>query len=173
MNALRMLSMVAALILCSFVVSSPARSGPPRSVNGIWRYTPYIVEVEQAGCNSFLTTFETAIWTGDFVGTSTEDGKVVIHCSGLWSFNAIVNLEVSVEDESGVWRSGALVLSVNGSRPDDSSDWQGQWVIISGTRELVSLRGQGVFWGPGAPAPATQGDVYYDGNVHFDGRRGH
>jgi hypothetical protein len=110
-----------------------------------------------------LTTFENGPWTGTFEGISTEDGKVVIHCSGAWSFNAIVSFsELTVDG-----RTGTLKMSVVGKRPDENADWAGKWVILSGTGELTDLRGQGTWWGPGAPGPEEWGDIYYAGNYHF------
>jgi len=168
MNKMRLLLMVSTVTVCSAVVSLPARSGPPQSATGIWRYTPYILGSEEISCNTFLSTYEVAVWSGTITGSSTEHGKVVIHCTGMWSFNAIVNLVATVEDESGVWHSGSMVLGVNASRPDGLADWEGQWVILSGEGELASLRGQGTIWGPGAPEPGVPGDVYYDGKLHFE-----
>lgn len=99
-----------------------------------------------------------------FEGTSTEEGQVVIHCSGAWSFNAIVTFhDVTVEG-----KSGTLEMSVNGGRPDATSDWEGKFVILSRTGELSYLRGQGTCWGPGAPDAGVWGDIYCAGNIHFE-----
>jgi len=121
------------------------------------------LEAKEAGCNTFLKTFEEGWWSGTFNGSSTEDGTVVIHCSGAWSFKAIVSFEGSVAG-----KMGTLTMSVVGSRPDGLADWEGRYVILSGTGELASLRSQGTWWGPGAPAPGEWGDIYYDGNYHFE-----
>ena len=145
-----------------------AQAGPPDTAEGLWQYQPFIEDTKTAGCNTFLDTFENGRWSGTFEGTSTEDGKVVIHCSGAWSFNAIVSYEGVVHDDSGIPHSGTLVMSVQGSRPDGTSDWHGGWVILRGTEELATLRGQGTWSGPGAAAPGVWGDIYYEGNVHFE-----
>jgi hypothetical protein len=145
-------------------LSTPAHAGPPTDADGLWQYQPFILGVEEAGCNTFLTTFENGKWTGTFKGTSTEDGKVVIHCSGSWSFNAIVSFsEVTVDG-----KEGTLEMSVVGRRPDENTDWQGKWVILSGTDDLATLRGQGTWWGPGAPDVGQWGDIYYSGQMHFE-----
>ena len=161
----KMLRMVAmAMVVAALLVGSiSALAGPPEKAEGLWQYQPFILEVKEAGCNTFMKTFENGLWTGTFEGSSTEDGKVVIHCSGAWSFNAIVSFEGSVAG-----RTGTLTMSVVGSRPDGLSDWEGKYVILSGTGELASLRGQGIWWGPGASAPGTWGDIYYEGNYHFE-----
>ncbi len=33
---------------------------------------------------------------------------------------------------------------------------------------VANLRGQGTWWGPGAPAPEVWGDIDYEGNYHFE-----
>jgi hypothetical protein len=144
-------------------LSPPVQAGPPEEAEGLWQYQPFILDQKVAGCNTFLTTFENGVWSGTFEGTSTEDGKVVIHCSGAWSFNAIVTFDAVTVDG----KSGTLEMSVVGKRPDGTSDWAGKWVILSGTGELANLHGQGTWWGPGAPAPGQWGDIYYGGQVHF------
>ena len=151
------------VLMALALVSISALAGPPEKAEGLWQYQPFILEVKEAGCNTFLTTFENGLWTGTFEGTSTEDGKVVIHCNGAWSFNAIVSFEGSVAG-----KSGTMTMSVVGTRPDGLADWEGKSVILNGTGDLANLRGQGTWWGPGAPAPEVWGDIYYEGNYHFE-----
>ena len=141
-----------------------AQAGPPTTAEGLWQYVPYIESSRTSGCNTFLETVEDGWWYGTFEGTSTEDGKVVIHCSGAWSFNAIVSYTGAVNGHTGT-----LKMSVEGSlRPEKSSDWHGRWVILSGTEGLATLRGQGTWWGPGSPGPGQLGDIYYEGEIHFE-----
>lgn len=151
------------VLLALSIVSISALAGPPEKAEGLWQYQPFILGAKLADCNTFLTTFENGLWTGTFEGTSTEDGKVVIHCNGAWSFNAIVSFEGSVAG-----KSGTLKMSVVGKRPNAFSDWEGKSVILSGTGELAQLRGQGIWWGPGAAAEGEWGDIYYEGNYHFE-----
>jgi len=143
-------------IVALFIVAAlPVQAGPPQPAEGVWQWTSTILEERQAGCNSFLTIEEDAVWTGTFDGTSREEGVVVVHCSGSLSYNAIINFDqVTVEG-----KSGTLVMSVNATR-EIPSDWFGRWVIISGTGELEILRGQGTFHGKGGKAD-------YEGNVYF------
>jgi hypothetical protein len=173
-----------ALVMLLSVLSLSASAGPPEEVSGLWQYIPYVKVhnaagecvppgendtrppcIREADGNTFMQTFETGKWSGSFVGVSTEDGKVVVHRSGDWSFNAIVSFsEVTV---SG--KSGTLKMSVNGrlSRYDEDGWWYGRWVILSGTGELATLRGQGTWWGPGAPDVGQEGDIWYAGKIHF------
>ena len=156
------LALLAIVMLLSALLMS-AHAGPPDTAEGLWQYQPFIESARTAGCNTFLDTFENGLWSGTFEGTSTEDGKVVIHCSGAWSFNAIVSYVGTVNGQSGTLR-----MSVEGSRPDGVSEWHGRWVILGGTEELKTLRGQGTWWGPGAANPGEWGDIYYEGDIHFE-----
>ncbi len=88
---------------------------------------------------------------------------MVIHCNEAWSFNAIVSFDGTVNG-----KSGTLKMSVVGKRPDAFADWEGKSVILSGTGELANLRGRGTWWGPGAAEEGKWGDIYYDGNYHFE-----
>jgi len=48
--------------------------------------------------------------------------------------------------------------------------WYSYWMIISGTGELKSIRGQGTWRGPGFEGPDVPGsrpDIYYEGEIHF------
>ena len=120
------------------VLVVPAYAGPPDdNVGGLWKYKPTIVGTRLAGGNTFLTTQEEAVWSGTFDGTSTEDGKVVVHSSGAWSFKGIVTFEGVVNDNDN---EGTMKMRVVGSRPDVFTEWTGKWVIISGTGGLAGLR---------------------------------
>ena len=100
--------------------------------------------------------------TGTFKGTSTEKGKVVIHCNGKWWFKATVFFEGSVDG-----KEGTLEMLAVGTRPGAGTEWVGKSTIIRGTGELANLRGQFEWWGLGAPAPKEWGYIFYEGNFHF------
>jgi hypothetical protein len=139
-------------------------SKPSTAVEGLLRYVPTILEVRIAGGNTFVITNEESIWEGAFVGTSTQTGnRVVIHASGQWFYTAISYFEGTVAG-----KSGSLVMSFVGSRPEATAEWTGEWVILRGTGELAHLRGQGIFWGPGSPGDGEWGDIFYAGTIHFD-----
>lgn len=164
MRKLLLTSLILIMLVFLFAIATSVRAGPPESASGLWLYTPYITDVREADCNTHLTTLEVSEWRdGTFVGTSTEDARVIIHCSGRWSFHGTVDFDY-VEVNG---RSGTLEMTVNGSRPDATADWFGYWTITGGGGDLENLRGQGTFWGPGAPAPGVQGEIYYAGNIHF------
>lgn len=171
------------------VLSISTYAHPPTPVEGpenVWTYLPYTkvmddsgecVKPEEgdtrppcvrvAGGNTFMESYEVGWWAGDFEGTSEDHGTVMIHRSGRWNFKATVYFEGKVNG-----KSGTLKMSVSGGRPDAFTEWQGVWVILSGTGELETLHGQGTWSGPGfiPPPPGdppVPGVIYYDGKVHF------
>ena len=159
----RMLLTLLTLLAILAMASVPALAGPPIAAEGLWLYLPTVVSERWADGNRFLETTEVGEWSGTFEGVSTEAGHVVAHSSGFRSFRAIVSFEGEVDG-----KQGTLEMSVVGKKADASSDWQGKWVILSGTGELATLRGQGTWWGPGAPGPGEWGDIHYGGQIHFE-----
>lgn len=168
MKRIQRLRRALAALGLSLAVIIPVQSRPPSEASGLLQYTPYFVSASTAGCNTTVVTFEEGEWFGSIMGASEDDGRVTVHCSGLWTFHALSIFEnATVIDESGQARSGPLVLSLNGSRPDASSDWFGYWVVLAGEGEIANLRGQGTWSGPGAPGFELEGDIDYEGQVHF------
>ena len=163
--------MLLTMIMILSILSTPALAGPPKEAEGLMRYTPTIVDVRVADGNTFLHTTEEAEWTGTFSGVSAEEGQVVIHSSGRWSFKGMVSFDGEVDG-----KSGTLEMSVNGTKPDEDSNWKGRWVILSGTDGLANLRGQGTWEGPGfkgVPGPEggeeqEWGNIDYSGRIHFE-----
>ncbi len=129
--------------------------------NSLWQYTPEILDVQVINGDTIMRTREDAVWSGTFEGTSTEQDVVVISASGAWSVVGFVFFEGEVNGESGT-----LLMYFWGSRPDGFSEWDGQWLIESGTGELENLNGRGIFWGPGAPDVGLQGDIYVRGFLY-------
>ena len=158
--------------LIGMVWAVAAHAGPTQRVEGLWEYLPTIVSERLEECTgnpgaftTIWTTTETGVWSGSFNGNSVEDGKVLIHCSGWWSFFAIVTFD-DVEI-NGEW--GGLYMLVDGARPDATADWCGTWTIVDGTRAHENLRGSGNWWGPGfIPVPPFDpGKIYYDGKIKW------
>ncbi len=165
MNRRSLALLLPLMLVFLFALTASVQAGPPQSASGLWLYTPHIVDVREADCNTHLTTFEVSEWQdGTFVGTSTEDARVIIHCQGNWSFKGTVDFD-HVEVDG---RSGTLQMTVNGSRPDATADWFGYWTITAGGGDLENLRGHGTFSGPGAPGPGMQGEIHYTGQIHFE-----
>ncbi|MFN2139685.1 MAG: hypothetical protein ACK2U5_04345 [Candidatus Promineifilaceae bacterium] len=165
MNKKYVVILMALFIL--LVLAIPAQATKPDSAEGVWSYFVYKAEVKEAGCNTFLTTYDYGKMTGTFEGETTEVGMVVEHCMGGVSFNGNMVFVGEVDSPAGA-RSGTMEMSVVGQCCDENG-WDGQWVILSGTEELANLRGQGTWSGPGAGGPFVWGDVDYEGNIHFEG----
>jgi hypothetical protein len=178
----KMLVVAVTVVVILSVLPISASAHPPTPVEGVWKYLPYFkvkndagecvkpeegdtrpLCVKAAGGNQFVQTYEDGWWTGGFVGTSVDHGRVTIHRSGHWHFKAMVYFEGQVRG-----KKGTLEMSVVGDRPDASAEWEGRWVILRGTGELASLRGQGTWWGPGwLGDPNVPGIIDYEGQVHF------
>ena len=163
-----------ALTAVLLLVAGPVYATPPEPASGTWCYTPYITGMRSAGGNLFLDAESEDYWTGTFespegAGSYTVYGATIhkfvdFTDTGPWYAQGLVTFVGTVEG-----KSGTLVMRFLGKRPDATADWSsGKWVILSGTGELANLRGQGTWWGPGAPAPEVQGCVDYSGNYHFE-----
>lgn len=148
-------------LLSMLSITAFAKQAEP--AEGLWQYQPFVDEVRLADGNTFLKTHENGKWFGTFSGESTEDGRVVFYSSGASSFHGTVSFEGDVNG-----KVGTLTMLAVGTRPDRPTGWTGRWVILSGTGDLANLRGQGTWWGPGAPAPEQWGDIYYAGDIHFE-----
>jgi len=164
MRKMRLTVLTGVVVVFLFSVVTPIQAGPPKTGDGEFTYFGTGAEARTAGCNLFLTITEIAEWTGIFTGWSTDKGKAVGHCNGDWSVNEIMTFDV-VEVDGKI---GGLILSIVGSRPAGVTDWYGHWVILKGTGDLANLRGQGNWYGPGAPDPFSPGLIEYDGKYHFE-----
>jgi hypothetical protein len=151
------------LVLVPAVIT---QATPPTSASGKWYYTPWIESTRFADGNMFMEAYTDDppdIWEGTFEGNSEDVYTGVIHSTGAWNANGVAFFEGVVGG-----REGTLVIWFLGSKPDMLADWTGKWVILRGTGELANLRGQGRWWGQGAPDIGVEGFVFYSGKIHFD-----
>jgi hypothetical protein len=138
-------------------LSVPVQAGPPGIAGGEWTYGIVLPEPTYVGCNTvYEPTEDSGTFTGTFQGDETEVGVLVGFCNGAWSFKGFLTFTGTVDGD----RSGTLEMRIVGTSPDMAS-WEGTWVILSGTGDLATLRGQGTW--EGAPGVLT-----YDGNYHFE-----
>jgi len=152
----RKLLVLVAVIMVLSMMLIPALAVPPGNAAGEWTYTVLDMDGEEVGCNTVISMTDEGTFDGTFVGTETEDGMVVIHCNGKWSFKGNLSFEGTVNGS----QPGTMEMRIVGTSSDGTL-WQGTWVILSGTEGLATLRGQGTWWGPG-------GHLEYAGNYHFE-----
>jgi len=135
------LTLITVLMVLS-ILSIAAHAGPPTTAEGLWQYIPTIEDVRVANGNTFIHITEVGQWTGTFEVGSVGD------------------------------RSGTLEMRVVGEKPDQlpGTEWEGKWVILSGTDGLATLHGHGTWWGPGwnSAHPTEWGNINYSGKIHFD-----
>jgi hypothetical protein len=140
-------------------------STPPINASGKWCYTPFIKDTRSINDNMFMEAYTKTPpdeWTGTLEGNSEDIYSAVILSTGEWDAAGVVLFDGAVEN-----RKGTLVIWFTGNRLNGEADWSGKWVILLGTDELVNLRGEGTWWGPGAPEVGKKGCVDYSGKIHF------
>lgn len=150
-------------MVCALAVSAiPAGAEPPTPASGDWTYVPFDVEiVKVAGQNTFIEGKDTGTWTGTFTGTSTEEFILVNHAkAGFNYYSGVIEFTGTVQGQSGT-----MVIRTNGKQDPGTvvpgpGLWEGSWVIVSGTGDLVNVHGQGTFTGPSL-------DLDYSGQIHF------
>ena len=141
-------------------------STPPTSASGKWCYTPFIKDSRTVDDTMFMDAYTKDPpdeWTGTFVGNSVDEYLAVILSTGAWDAAGVALFDGAVGS-----RKGTLVIWFSGNRPDAEADWSGKWVILRGTGGLAYLRGEGTWWGPGAPGVGERGCVDYSGKIHFE-----
>jgi len=158
-----LLTVITVLSLMFILACTP--TAVDENAEGVWSYLPAgppIVDV--VGPHTFMTISEVGDWTGTFTGSADEFGEAVIHSSGPWFFKGTVPFEsVTVNG-----KTGGLVISVYGSRPNAGAEWEGTWVITSGKGDLSGLRGKGTWEGPGWQGdPEVPGVLNYSGSIRF------
>ena len=165
MNKLSWFAIVIALGAFLLGGTIPAAAKPPEQGEGYLEYIPTLVKVWVSGGNTFMTTTEVVTYYGAMSGSFTDVSNVVMYASGNWTYRAVGTFVGTV---SG--KSGSLEMMMLGTRPDAFSEWQGTWVILSGTGALKNLHGEGTFWGLGYTGnpPEAPGRIDYAGKMHFD-----
>jgi len=166
--------LLAVSMVLSIVWMPAFATTPDNTVEGRWCYG-YLEEGEHkiAGKNEFYDMDSSDGWIGTFNGFSRSDGRVQVHPSGYTLLKTDVFLyEVTVDG-----KTGTLEMRVNGWLPAGGalSDYEGDWVITSGTGELAGLHGQGTWGGVelfNSECEAIDtgffASVPYSGSIHFD-----
>jgi hypothetical protein len=155
-RSLLLVTLLAGVLL---ILAVPVQADRPGIAGGEWTYE-IISDLDhptQVGCNLvYEPTMDEGDFEGTFEGSETEVGVLVFHCNGAGSFKGFLTFTGTVD---GTY-SGTLEMRIVGTS-SDLSWWEGTWVILGGTGDLATLRGQGTWEGPA-------GSLTYDGNYHFE-----
>jgi hypothetical protein len=158
---------ILSLLTISALAGMQIDSGWGNHVEGVWTYLPVgepLVDV--VGNHTFMKISDTGDWNGGIFGDADDYGEVALHnVSGYWYYFGTVPFESATVKG----KTGALVISVFGWRPDMTTDWEGTWEIISGSGELANIEGHGTWDGPGWQGdPLVPGEVDYTGKINFN-----
>ena len=144
------------------------------TVEGQWLYLPELPfgDEKVTDGNLHVTVTDAGVWTGGFLGSSKDVGPAVFFAAGSAKYKGSVSFEGKVLDDATgtLLGEGTLEMSVTGRKGAKAGDeWQGEWMILSGTGNLDTLHGHGSWWGPGwiPDKPTEHGVIDYDGTIYF------
>jgi hypothetical protein len=159
------LFVVLVVIMVVSVMAIPALARSNGHAEGVWSYLPAGPPVEDViGPHTFMTLSDAGEWTGSITGHADDFGEAVIHSAGPWYYWGTVPFESATVKG----KTGGLMISVYGSRPNMAAEWEGTWEITSGTGDLAGVWGQGTWEGPGWQGdPVVPGLIYYSGKIHL------
>jgi len=172
-----MKKIVALGLLVCMVLPVTAYAGQKLDVQGDFKYWPTDKcdkawwaddNLFQRGCPDVGNWYPGENWQSkDFLGDSTEVYSTTF-------FGATNPFVPPYEYEYGLYKGrvtfrgtvagkeGTLDMLFVGTSPGDIAQWTGTWRILSGTKELTNLRGNGEFWSNGLL------DIHCEGQIHFD-----
>jgi hypothetical protein len=163
-RTLRLLIVCLIVLLGTLSLPVQAQEQGPMPVSGSFNYTFSVLASGASSGNTFMDGTEDEVWTGDLAGTAVSPFPFVIWSSGVQDAWLLTEFEGTVLGKY----EGTLKIIAIYSRPDATAQWEGEWMIVSGTGDLEHLRGHGVAWGPGS-TNADDGvtDIFYTGEVMF------
>ena len=169
------LLIVLAVFVTMSITSCAAPSEADVDEDGIWCYTPTGVlpvifdPYEGDSSKAFMQASYVSEWTGTFTGESVDYGLAVAHILSpdpemppvpmtFTGTSTFPNVEVE-------GKVGSMEMNATGDRTDPTADWEGTWVITSGSGELEGFQAHGAFWGPGWLGDFDEcGVIYYSVN---------
>ena len=168
-----------ALLMCIVALLSPLLTPAAHSqtVEGTFEYNVEFVYQEEAHGKTFFYLIEHEWWTGTFDGTAHAVFVLIVNEAGVETVDLLSNFTGTVTG-----KTGSLVIYLIGEKPSSEEDWVGNWEIVRGIGELVNLRGQGTWGGPGYEGPDTpdrnwdplgegntRPDIWYKGTISTAG----
>lgn len=153
--------LLALLIVCTLLpLASTAYATEPVDVEGYLDYWLTSAPVfRQAGPNVFMEATEHEIYAGTWTGEGDS-----VFTVGMFKDFWTVYLRCEFTGTVG-GREGTMSLQLVGKKPL-VGEWSGTWAILSGTGELATAHGEGIWGGPGTGAEGP--DCWYSGQMHFD-----
>jgi hypothetical protein len=145
-----------------------ANATPPTSVSGTITITNFVPlglpSFKGKSGNEILTGMMSVTWAGDIGGDTTYEAVMMLHkVLPIEGPDTTINVHETIffPSVTVLGKSGSLTLQVNANLAAHGRD-EFSWTILSGTGELVNLKGQGIYYLVSTP-------VYnYEGQVHFD-----
>lgn len=156
------------LMMCIVALLSPLLipAAHSQTVEGTLEYTYEDVYQEEAHGKTIFYALEHEWWTGTFDGTAHAVWIVILDEAGALTVDLLSTFTGTVNG-----KNGSLVIRLIGEKPSPEEDWAGDWEIIRGLGELVKLRGQGTWGGPGyegSEPPDPKWDPLGEGNTRPD-----
>jgi hypothetical protein len=127
------------------------------SVDGIWAWGFEDMTWWEADGNTHYSATELDTFTGTFTGIGEGPFTMTAHPNGHITGSGRTTFEGTVNGKPGT----CVIMWVGNTKKLDG-DWWFRWIIISGTDDLVSLRGSGYCWGPGPSGVTMTGKIHFD-----------
>jgi hypothetical protein len=130
------LLLVLLTVLVAIVVTTGAAASPPTVASGtVGNTSSTFNSVRAADGNLIVELTAAAAYTGTFSGTSTLEGRLIIHADGSASFH---DVEIFTGTVNGV--PGTVTFELNGSN-DSALAVHATATIIDASGELAGLNG--------------------------------
>jgi hypothetical protein len=144
------------VVAASAALAAPASATPPSPIAGTFAVvTATTTSTRTAGGNTFITLTRTAVLSGTFTGTTTDEVLLVMHANGTTSLRGEGTCVCTIEGRSGTFDyrfGGSGVFPTSGS---------GRYVAGHGTGGLSGFHAEGPFAGDFAVSNVG-------GQYHFD-----
>ena len=154
---------IVALMYTLLIPTGSALSWRQRGrVTGTFDYTyDLLMDPISADGKTFLFAEEFETWLGDLEGEG-HAYFIVMKDEELDKVEVVLLSTLTGEVDG---KQGTVDIRLIGKKPI-GGNWIGTWKILSGTDELATLSGHGVWWGPGFGDVSPM--IYYRGTIRFN-----
>ena len=149
--------MIGAVILSVLLIPT-VLAEKPTLVSGTWSWGAVGPSFRDADGNTFMSATEIDVFTGTFNGAGEGPFTVTIRSNGHLTGLGRTTFTGTVGS-----KSGTLVIQWTGNTRA-LGRWDCKWVILSGTGDLVNLRGsgRGVETAPGSYILVLSGKIHFN-----------